>query len=271
MQSKTDRKKQVWMKSNGICAHCGKTVSGELKTIDHVIPQIYDGGDDIRNLMPLCYKCNQDRASGSIVPQTYYKYVTDRAIKELLTYIDEWKMRHTNAAGEVITYDGRYGIDEVGMARYKEQQKLFRGGFYTASKYSIARNPDNTDNTDSPYKDASIFLHNACHIFAKALSEEFGYPLKVIKQKNGQGFYVFCFDGGLYIDVRGFTSSFKDFEKELDYRFTEEDVIEDYNGADEPDPDGLAFARWLIQTYRDFYSAPKRDKTMTAVGGEKQI
>lgn len=265
MQSKTDRKRLVWQKSNGICAHCGKTVSGELKTIDHVIPQIYDGGDDIRNLMPLCKHCNKTRASGAIVPQTYYRYATDLAIRELLAYIDDWKQTHTNAAGEVITYDGRYGIDEVGMARYKEQQKLLRGGFYIASKYSIARNPNNIDNTDSPYKDASVFLHSECHIFARALNEEFGYSAKIIKQKNTHGFYVFCFDEGFYIDVRGFTNSFKDFEKELDYRFTEEDVIGDFDKADEADPDGLAFARWLIQTYRDFYSIPKKEKVLNSV------
>lgn len=260
MQSKTDRKKLVWQKSSGICAHCGKTVSGELKTIDHVIPQIYDGGDDIRNLMPLCYKCNQDRASGNIVPQTYYKYATDRAISELLSYIDEWKKRHTNAAGDILTYDGRYGIDPVGMEKYEREKNQIKGGFYCASKYSIARNPNAISDIDNPYKDASVFLHGACHIFAKALNEEFGYPLKIIRQKKGEGSYVFCADDGLFIDVRGFTSSFKDFEKELDYRFTEEDVIADYDKADKADPGGFAFARWLIQTYRDFYSAPKREK-----------
>lgn len=260
MQSKTDRKKQVWLKSNGICAHCGKTVTGEKKTIDHVIPQFYDGGDDIRNLMPLCYKCNQDRASGAIVPQTYYKYANDLAIQELLDYIEEWKRGHTNSNGDILTYDGRYGIDPVGMEKYEREKNQIKGGFYCASKYSIARNPNTISDIDNPYKDASVFLHGACHIFAKALNEEFGYPLKIIRQKKGEGSYVFCANDGLFIDVRGFTSSFKDFEKGLDYPFSEDDVIEDYNGVNEPDPKGFAFARWLIQTYRDFYSIMNEEK-----------
>lgn len=257
MQSKTDRKIQVWTKSNGVCAHCGKTVPGEKKTIDHVIPQFYDGGDDIRNLMPLCYKCNQDRASGNIVPQTYYKYANDLAIQELLTYIEEWKKRHTNSAGEIVTYDGRYGIDPVGMEKYEREKHLIKEGFYSASKYSIARNPNAINDMDNPYKDASVFLHSACHIFAKVLHDEFGYQIKVIRQRNGEGFYVFCVSDDLFIDVRGFTNSFKDFEKGLDYHFTEEDVIEDFDAAAEPDEKGEAFARWLIQTYRDFYKTPK--------------
>ena len=109
-RSKQDRLREVWAKSNGVCAHCGKQSTGPDRTIDHVIPQAFGGGNDVRNLMPLCQKCNRDRASGEIVPETYYRYAQQWALEEMMDYIRMWKLQHTNAAGEVI--GGRYGIQE---------------------------------------------------------------------------------------------------------------------------------------------------------------
>ena len=136
-RTKSDRRKDIWRKANGVCAHCGKDVIDEYRTIDHVIPQFYGGGDDQRNLMPLCEKCNRDRASGAIVPQTYYKFASKVSIRDLMDYIGEWKAGRTNAAGYVMTYDGRYGIDEAGMEKYEKESRQVKGGFYTAAIPSI--------------------------------------------------------------------------------------------------------------------------------------
>ncbi len=109
-RSKRDRKRQVWRKTNGVCAHCGKPSSGSDQTIDHVIPQIFGGGDDQRNLMPLCVHCNKSRASGEIIPETYYRYASQYALDDLRSYIFEWKLAHTRSDG-TMTVD-RYGIQE---------------------------------------------------------------------------------------------------------------------------------------------------------------
>ena len=109
-RSKQDRLRQVWSKTNGICAHCGKPSTGIDRTIDHVIPQVFGGGSDPRNLMPLCKRCNSDRASGEIIPETYYKYALPYALDELSSYIREWKIEHTTADGTMTV--NRFGIQE---------------------------------------------------------------------------------------------------------------------------------------------------------------
>ena len=105
----------IWKKSKGACSHCGKKVSFQQQTIDHVIPQILGGGNDPRNLMPLCRSCNKSRASGEIIPETYYRYAAPWALDELWSYIREWKAAHTTAAG-TLTVD-RYGIIEREVPR----------------------------------------------------------------------------------------------------------------------------------------------------------
>ena len=114
-RSKQDKSREVWRKSSGLCAHCGKPSTGSDRTIDHVIPQILGGGNDPRNLMPLCRHCNASRASGEIIPERYYIYAAPWALDELWSYIREWKAAHTTAAG-TLTVD-RYGIIEREVPR----------------------------------------------------------------------------------------------------------------------------------------------------------
>ena len=114
-RSKQDKSRQVWDKSNGVCAHCGKAATGEDRTIDHVIPQILGGGNDPRNLMPVCRHCNSSRASGEIIPDTYYRYAAPWAIEDLWSYIREWKAAHTRSDGSMTVE--RYGIIEREVPR----------------------------------------------------------------------------------------------------------------------------------------------------------
>lgn len=110
MPSNKNWRKTIWQKSNNLCAHCGKKVPPTQQTVDHVIPTILGGGNDPRNLMPLCYKCNKSKASGEIIPETYYKFAQQWALDELNDYILSWKLDHTTAAG-TMTVD-RFGIQE---------------------------------------------------------------------------------------------------------------------------------------------------------------
>ena len=67
-RNKTDRLRQVWAKTKGVCAHCGNPSSGKDRTVDHYVPKSYDGGNDLRNLLPLCKKCNLARGNKPIDP-----------------------------------------------------------------------------------------------------------------------------------------------------------------------------------------------------------
>lgn len=110
MPSNKNWRNAIWAKSGNLCAHCGRRPQENEKTVDHVIPQILGGGNDPRNLMPLCRHCNSSRASGEIIPETYYKYAQSWALEELKGYIFEWKLAHTTAAGTMTVE--RFGIQE---------------------------------------------------------------------------------------------------------------------------------------------------------------
>ena len=49
-KKKRNLKDEVWKKSNGLCAKCGKAVPIDKWTIDHFIPKYHGGTDDFKTL-----------------------------------------------------------------------------------------------------------------------------------------------------------------------------------------------------------------------------
>lgn len=96
--SKGERRKEVWKKTGGICAHCGKIAYGNHQTIDHFVPQSKGGGNDLRNLMPLCSKCNKDRSSKFIDPDEFYCYAPPEAIEDCKAYLRKRRKDATTMA-----------------------------------------------------------------------------------------------------------------------------------------------------------------------------
>ena len=101
MANKTDRRKSIWKKANGLCAHCGKSVTGASQTIDHIIPKSKGGTDDQRNLMPLCRKCNDGRGTNKIDVREFYGFASGWALDDFRDYLISWKMERSNVDGEI--------------------------------------------------------------------------------------------------------------------------------------------------------------------------
>lgn len=87
------RKEDVWKKSSGRCAHCGRETK-RGRTVDHYIPKSRGGGYDRRNLVPLCSACNRARGSKKIKPREYYSYMNEWAFRELEEYEREFIASH---------------------------------------------------------------------------------------------------------------------------------------------------------------------------------
>ena len=100
--AKTAKEKRVWKKANGKCAHCGREVSGRNRTVDHVVPKVYGGGYDFRNLMPLCKTCNQKRDCKWVNPSEYYAFAAHSAVQDSEQYIAEWTHSRTDANGTLV-------------------------------------------------------------------------------------------------------------------------------------------------------------------------
>ena len=80
---KESLKNQIWMKTGGVCAKCGKAVEPDKRTIDHFIPQYHGGTDDIRNLIPMCRACNRAKSSRLMSIEECCPYLLDEYKEEL--------------------------------------------------------------------------------------------------------------------------------------------------------------------------------------------
>ena len=98
--NKRIRKRRIWVKAGGRCAHCGNKVYGKGQTIDHFIPKSKGGGYDTRNLMPLCVNCNRCRKSELVDPREFYPFASLDAINKCLEYKNERQIQMTNSYGE---------------------------------------------------------------------------------------------------------------------------------------------------------------------------
>ena len=100
-RTKSDRRKDIWKKTNGLCAHCGKAVSSTNQTIDHIIPKSKGGTDDRRNILPLCRACNDGRGTNKIDVDEFYSYAPKWALDEFKDYLMDWKLQRSNGQGEI--------------------------------------------------------------------------------------------------------------------------------------------------------------------------
>ncbi len=83
---KNRRRREVWKKTNGVCAHCGKMASPQKQTIDHFIPRSWGGTYDMRNLVPLCQECNWNRRAREVNPEKFYQFAPQWVIRDCRSY-----------------------------------------------------------------------------------------------------------------------------------------------------------------------------------------
>jgi 5-methylcytosine-specific restriction endonuclease McrA len=51
-------KKALLSRHHDRCAHCGRSLTIKNMHVDHILPRLHGGSDEIPNLQPLCEKCN---------------------------------------------------------------------------------------------------------------------------------------------------------------------------------------------------------------------
>lgn len=93
-KNKSFRRINIWKKTNGVCAHCGRRASSREQTVDHYIPKSYGGGYDVRNLVPLCKDCNRARDNRIINARVFYKYAPSSVIQQCLDYEKEFDSKY---------------------------------------------------------------------------------------------------------------------------------------------------------------------------------
>lgn len=73
-----------------ICVRCGRSFRKGDIDIDHIIPQSYEGSDDLSNLQCMCKSCNRSKKDSlaDTIPD-YIKNNTERCKKGILNWLEE--------------------------------------------------------------------------------------------------------------------------------------------------------------------------------------
>lgn len=122
------------------------------------------------------------------------------------------------------------------------------------------KNPDDFEDGDNPYEDASVFLHVSCQLFALALQRKYGYSARNLQNEKNTYAHYFCkssYQGKeVYIDVRGITTDLNKVISEFvlgeGYRIVPYDFV-DERVLSKADSHGLEFAEQIINGYPYFY------------------
>lgn len=61
-------KTNVWKRDKGICQYCGKKVSIQEFTVDHIVPKKYGGKGEWTNIVTACFHCNNLKDSKNLKP-----------------------------------------------------------------------------------------------------------------------------------------------------------------------------------------------------------
>ena len=65
----------IYREYDGTCALCGHRIKYDDMTLDHIVPLVMGGADNINNLQCTCNTCNMFK--GSILPEDFVEHITD--------------------------------------------------------------------------------------------------------------------------------------------------------------------------------------------------
>lgn len=92
----SEMKRKAEAKTNGRCAMCGKKIKlGDPDfTVDHFIPIDLGGSNDIKNLIPLCYDCNQEKGNKILSARSIIKYMKPKYKEQLIALQDRYSREY---------------------------------------------------------------------------------------------------------------------------------------------------------------------------------
>ena len=83
-----DTRKLIYIHAKGRCALCGRKITLDEMTLDHIEPLAMGGADAVENLQACCLACN--RFKGSVLPVDFMQKITDIFLYQMEKEI-RWK------------------------------------------------------------------------------------------------------------------------------------------------------------------------------------
>jgi len=103
----------VWLKYYKHCAYCGSEIEYKSMQVDHIKAKILGGSDDISNLNPACFPCNNYKCHSSLEE---FRRLTKQMLNDKLQYLFKSKTKMNVAinfgAIELKQWDGIFYFEK---------------------------------------------------------------------------------------------------------------------------------------------------------------
>lgn len=105
----------VFNKYEGRCAYCGKILTEKRMNIDHIKPKVMGGTDNIENLNPSCWECNNYKCHSSLETMREYLLKMVNELPHERLFKSKTKMQVAINIGSVVInkWDGIFYFERI--------------------------------------------------------------------------------------------------------------------------------------------------------------
>lgn len=87
-------KQNILSKTESRCGHCGKILTVDTMTIEHIFPLYKGGNHDEFNLVALCEDCNNNKSNLVYEITDYYKYILNEYVSEYIRKLTDLRLQN---------------------------------------------------------------------------------------------------------------------------------------------------------------------------------
>lgn len=100
-------KEQILIKTNHKCARCGKKLTTDTMTIEHMFPVAKGGDNGEYNIIALCERCNEEKSNRVFNLDDFYKYIDDKYRDKYDETLTKFMYRAVNRNKSIMPEDVR--------------------------------------------------------------------------------------------------------------------------------------------------------------------
>ena len=91
-----EERSKILLKTGCKCGHCGKSLTSETMTVEHIYPIDKGGTHSEFNLIALCKDCNYSKSNSTYEVNQYYKYILPEYMKKFVEYNQSMHLKNSD-------------------------------------------------------------------------------------------------------------------------------------------------------------------------------
>lgn len=120
-----EERKLILKASKGVCAHCGRKLNTKTMTIEHVIPIMRGGTNDIQNLTALCPECNTMKDNLIYLPKSFYlALIGTSQLSEMEKMVRDWYQKYMTEELDIQLYPLIAPVNQLMIAMTANTKKI---------------------------------------------------------------------------------------------------------------------------------------------------